>query len=136
MRFPISTALILLIYLLAPLTAHAQQVVPVTVPAAYAPRAGDLCDHIRLKYGWSTLTWSIEKCANLGIREILEQWDRTYTTDASNLAARTAMKDAIGDFNTEFPLVVDDACGDGVVDTDLGEQCDGGAGCNEECRTQ
>ena len=121
----------------------------VTVPAAAVTEASAQCDRQRVLLRIRPADWNNNVCATvmvrLGVRTSLLQEENEASraavvavTNASSVSAQAELNA----FDVNFPLPVTPAdCGDSIVDTEFGEECDdgntvSGDGCDEGCQDE
>jgi len=125
---------ILLIALLLPNCALAQRVA-CEEPAAITERATELCEELRKQVRVRSSDWNLDECKTELFRRALRERVAASARDSIKTSRRDAERVALVDFDSKFEMQATRAfCGDGIIDAFLGEECDGGANC-EDCRT-
>ncbi len=118
----------------------------VTVPGAAAAEATDQCERQRVLLRVRAAEWSNDICATfmvrLGIRTSLLQEMKAESRSVVQAAVNTSSviaQTAMNQYDANFPLpAVPSECGDSIVDTEFGEDCDDGGEsetCNANCTT-
>jgi cysteine-rich repeat protein len=108
------------------------------LPADYVTRGVELCEELRLELGVRASEWSNDVCASQFLRIGLLEGDKSSTRKASRATVNQAVNDAVDQFNIDWPGLAAAFCGDGILDTEFGEECDDGNsidgdGCDTEC---
>lgn len=106
-----------------------------TVPAGAVTRATQLCEELRLERRIRVSEWSNDICATEILRIGLLEVERRVTERDQDLIHEAAVKDTLSKLKTDFPRVDAVVCGDGIVDTEFGEECDppNHADCLRDC---
>ena len=121
----------------------------VAVPAAAVTEASAQCDRQRVLLRIRPADWNNDVCATVMVRLGVRTSLLDEQTNALSAAVTTARNSAsvasqavMNIFDSNFPLpVTPSVCGDSVVDTEFGEECDdgnvvSGDGCDEGCATE
>jgi hypothetical protein len=108
-----------------------------TVPSAAIPRAQELCEELRVSLRVRPADWSNDVCATELLRQGLLQAERKVTKREAQATVNTAISDAVSAYEGDHPRAVTHSfCGDGITDSEFGEECDGGGSCTADCRVQ
>lgn len=108
------------------------------LPADYVTRGIELCEELRLRLRIRSSEWSNDACASQFLRIGMLVSDKASTQKESNATVRNNVNIAVDNFNDDWPVLVAAACGDNILDTEFGEECDDGNqidgdGCDESC---
>jgi cysteine-rich repeat protein len=130
-------AMPILLFLVAGLAFAAN--LTVTIPSAAVPNAQDMCEELRLELRIRTADWTNDVCASfftrIGVRVFVGRVERRGLVQQQDAAVQAALDQFDADWP---PLMAAATCGDGVLDTEFGEECDDGNlvdgdGCDGTC---
>ena len=107
--------------------------VNVVIPDSAGALGNQMCSYIRVQEQASTTTWTTAKCGEVLMRRGMLATGVDITRQLGRSATIDSVNSFVSGFDTDFPLEIDPACGDGVVDADLGEECDSTPGCDLNC---
>ena len=113
-----------------------------TLPDGYVSRGIFLCEEMRVRLRIRVADWSNDTCASEFLRVGLLAGDKASTRKAARATVSQAVNDAVDSFNIDFPRVAVVAfCGDTILDTEFGEECDDGNtddgdGCDASCNIE
>lgn len=82
--------------------------------------------------------WNNDECATEFLRRGLRDFEASTTQAASIATVKDDVSNALTAFDTDYPIQATLAfCGDSIVDTEFGEQCDppDGVTCDDSCET-
>lgn len=129
--------LLFCLILLAPLSAWSADLT-CTVPTAAVSRAQELCELLRLANNQPISDWSNDACATEFLRMGLRGYEATVRDEQRRDEARAAWLADMVTFDANHPQVSAPHCGNSVVDTEFGEECDDGgvqtATCEDDCK--
>jgi cysteine-rich repeat protein len=121
-------------------TALAADIV-MTVPDPAVPRIVELCQDLRLRLHIRVADWSNEVCATEAFRLGMREVDKRVETSDARATVNTQVSDSLNAWDANFPRTPAAICGDNILDTEFGEQCDDGNlidgdGCDSSCQTE
>ena len=105
------------------------------VPQPYAARGATLCEMLRVDI--PARGWDDNDCATEFLRRGLREYDAGVTRKEAAATVENDVSNALSTFDTSFPTQYTKAvCGDSIVDTEFGEECDppDGVTCDQDCR--
>jgi cysteine-rich repeat protein len=105
-----------------------------SVPAANVPRAVALCEELRLVFHVRATEWDNSVCASQFLRLGLLEGEKQSTRRLFLTTVAETVGAAADEFVLTWPAPIGAFCGDSIVDTEFGEECDdgnqsGGDGC-------
>lgn len=135
-KHTIRTLAFALLSLLWALPAAAQTALTCTIPAtADITRLRALCEELRVDLRAPLVDWDDSVCASQMLRIGL----RARESVSARVAARSTVDTALQDYDTNWPLIEQGRCGDGIIQTESPflEVCDDGVNdgtaCNADC---
>lgn len=114
--------------------------VTIVVPGNVVTKAQQLCEQLRKDLRARSMT--NPECAQEFFRRGLRDFAARKIRDDARSQAQDTARAELDQFDQAFPVQLDIAmCGDGVVDTEFGEQCDdanqdNGDGCSGSCQNE
>lgn len=131
--------LIVLFLLAAPLLAVTLNI---TVPGSAIPKAQEMCEELRNEIRVRSSDWSNDLCATIFTRIGIRVYVARVERRGQQQIVDDAVQDEIDLFDTNWPAPFTRAvCGDGILDTEFGEECDDGGteqgdGCDHRCQIE
>jgi cysteine-rich repeat protein len=113
-----------------------------TVPPAGVPRGVELCETVRIQNRVPLSRWDNDACATELLRRGMRGTEAAVTKGAIRDAERSAVRDALTDFDANHPkALVPARCGDDELTPEFNETCDDGNtdpgdGCDGDCQLE
>jgi cysteine-rich repeat protein len=140
MRFSMKQIFLSLLVVVFAGTALAADIV-MTIPDESVPRVVELCSDLRLRLQIRVADWSNELCSTEAFRLGMREIDKRVETADAKATVNTQVRDSLTSWDANFPRTPAAFCGDNILDTEFGEQCDDGNlidgdGCDSSCQTE
>lgn len=107
-------------------------------PSAAATRNVELCEILRVHLNVTVANWSTNECATEFFRRGMRDFEKQVTRRESRATVSSDVDDALDTFDSIWGIhAVVSFCGDDVVDTEFGEECDppdAGVTCDDDCQ--
>ena len=133
-------AIALILFLVTGLASAANLIV--VIPGSAVPKGVEMCEVLRQELRVRAADWSNDLCATIFTRVGMRVYVGRVERQGQQQTIDAAVDAEIALFDTNWPKPFTKAvCGDGILDTEFGEECDdgnndSGDGCDVRCQTE